>query len=100
MGRALILSIITLLVVGVLPASAAPVAARPSPQGLGPAPQHDENLAGAGVVAAMAQDRKHPNLASTLVGVGKQDRAAGRAAALGEAQAAGLSVKDDRVRVE
>jgi hypothetical protein len=99
MGRALILSLITLLVIGALPASAAPTAARTLP-GLGPAPQHDEDLSGAGFVAALAQDRKNPKMASSLVGVGKQAQAAGRAAAIGEAQAAGLSVKDDRVRVE
>jgi hypothetical protein len=51
-------------------------------------------------VAASAQDRKSPKLTSSLVGVGKQAKAAGRAAAIDEARTAGLSVKDDRVRVE
>lgn len=99
MRRALILSLVMLIVFGVLPASAAPAAARTPPR-LGPAPQHAEDLSGAGFVTAMAQDRKNPKLASSLVGVGKQEKSAGRAAAIGEAQAAGMSVKDDQIRVE
>src|SRR3954447_23659680 len=99
MGRAVLLAIVALLAIGVLPAGAAPGTPRRAPA-LGPAPQHDEDLSGASFVAPMAQAGKNPSLASSLVGVGKQDRAAGRSAALSQARSSGLAVKDDRVRVE
>src|SRR4051794_13467602 len=99
MGRAVLLSIVALLVIGVLPAGAAPGALRRAPLS-GAAPQIDEDLSGAAFVAPMAQAGKHPSLASRLVSVGKQAREAGRSAALSQARTTGLAVKDDRVRVE
>src|SRR5262249_2351723 len=99
MGRALVLSLVALLVIGVLPVSAAPGAPGRGSQP-GAAPGGDEDLSGASYVEAQAQQRKHPALASELVGVGQQARAAGRSAALSQAQADGVAVRNDQVRVE
>jgi subtilisin family serine protease len=99
MGRALILSIVALLLLGVLPAGAA---AGPSPRvpDVGPAPQHQEDVSGTAFVAPMARAVKHPTLDSRLVGIGKQAQNVGQSAALDAAREAGVPVKDDRVRVE
>src|SRR6478672_3977634 len=98
MGRALILSLVAVLVVGVLPASAGPDTPRRdiAPQ---PAPRHDEDFSGAAFVEPIARSLKHPVLTTSLVRVAQSAREGGRAAALGEAREAGVTVNNDRVRV-
>src|SRR5690348_3470124 len=99
MGGALALSIVVLLLIGALPVSAAPGSPRRDLRPA-PAPQVDEDLSGAAYVEPLARGHKNPTLASSLVEVGQQASSAGRAAALSQARAAGLTVRDEQVRVE
>lgn len=98
MGRALLLAIVALLVLGVLPASAQSRAPRRDLTP-GPASQHEEQLSGADFVRPLAQAGKSRTLASALVEVARQSRDAGRAAGLRQAQAGGVAVRGDQVRV-
>src|SRR5204862_304114 len=66
MGRALVLAVVALLVVGVLPVSAQQGVPRRD-LAPGPAPQHDEQLSGQELVRPLAEAYKRPTLASALV---------------------------------
>jgi hypothetical protein len=98
MGRALVLAVAALLVVGVLPVSAqqGPPRRDLAP---GPSPQHDEQLSGQEFVRPLAEANKRPTLASALVQVEQRAGANGGAAGVRQAEAAGLGVRGEQVRV-
>ena len=98
MGRIVLLCLIAMLVVGVMPASAAPadLQRERTPRDR---PRVDERPPLWTPASPGGQGLKHDVLASSLAAVNQKARQSGPASALAQARTAGLTVKHERVRV-